>query len=240
MFRRTLCVLAVLCCAPHAGAAAPDFVMVAPLNQSMPLAQFQKDKLVGGVLKDMGSALAQRLGRHPVFLSLPGEGVSAALAAGKADGVCYVRPHWIDGDFNWSASFMSDAETITSRPEAPRIGSLTDLRDRPVGTVASHRYPRIENVLGIRFNRVDSLNIDENMRKLLDGTIQHALMGQSTINYYLRGDKAARLRIDMRISTFDAQCAFSKKSEVPFAEVDKAINAMLKDGTVEKILARYR
>ena len=240
MPKRTLCVLAVLCCAPHAGAAASDFVMVAPLNQAMPFAQFQKEKLIGGILKDMGSALAQRLGRHPAFLSVPGEGVSAALAAGKADGICFVRPHWIDGDFDWSAPFMSDAETIASRPGAPRIGSLTDLRDRPVGTVASHRYPRIENVLGIRFHRVDSANIDENMRKLLDGTVQHALMGQSTINYYLRGDKAAQVRIDMRISTFDAQCAFSKKSEVPFAEVDKAINAMLKDGTVEKILARYR
>lgn len=238
MLKRTLCVLAVLWSAVPAAAA--DLLMIAPLNQAMPFAQFHKDKLAGGILKDMGSALAQRLGRHPVFLSLPGEAVSAALAAGKADGICFVRPHWIDGDFNWSAPFMSDAETIASRPEAPHIGSLTDLRDRPVGTVASHRYPRIENVLGIRFNRVDSANIDENMRKLLDGTIQHALMGQSTINYYLRGDKASRLRIDMRISTFDAQCAFSKKSALPFADVDKALKAMLKDGTVEKILARYR
>jgi polar amino acid transport system substrate-binding protein len=240
MSKRTLCVLAVLLSAPQARAAAPDFVMVAPLNQAMPFAQFQKEKIVGGILKDMGSALAQRLGRHPKFISLPGEAVSAALMAGKADGICFVRPHWIDGDFDWSAPFMSDGETIASRPEAPHIGSLSDLRDRPVGTVASHRYPRIENVLGIRFNRVDSANIDDNMRKLLDGTNQHALMGQSTINYYLRGDKASLLRIDMRISTFDAQCAFSKKSDVPFADVDRAMNAMLKDGTVEKILARYR
>jgi polar amino acid transport system substrate-binding protein len=239
MLKRTLCILAGLWWALPA-TAAPEFVMIAPLNQAMPFAQFHKDKLVGGILKDLGGALAQRLRRQPQFISLPGEGVSAALAAGKADGICFVRPNWIDGDFHWSAPFMSDAETIASRPEAPHIGSLTDLRDRPVGTVASHRYPRIENVLGARFNRADSPNIDENMRKLLDGTIQHALMGQATLNYYLRGDKASRLRIDMRISTFEAQCAFSKKSEVPFADVDKAINAMLKDGTVEKILARYR
>jgi polar amino acid transport system substrate-binding protein len=95
-------------------------------------------------------------------------------------------------------------------------------------------------VLGIRFNRVDSPNIEESVRKLLDGAVQHALMGQATFDYQLRGEKGARVRIDMRISSFAAQCAFSKKAGVPFADIDKAFNAMLRDGTVETILARYR
>lgn len=240
MLKRTFCILAVLLALAPVRAASPDFVMIAPLNQAMPFARFQKEKLAGGIIKDMGDALAQRLGRHPKFISVPGEGVSAVLAEGKADGICFVRPHWIDGDFDWSAPFMTDAETITSRTDAPRIGSLTDLRDRPVGTVASHRYPRIEKVLGIRFNRVDSPNIEESVRKLLDGGVQHALMGQATFDYQMRGEKAARVRIDMRVSSFEAQCAFSKKSGVPFADVDKAFNAMLRDGTVDRILARYR
>jgi polar amino acid transport system substrate-binding protein len=221
-------------------AAAPDLVMVAPMNLSMPLAQYQKDKLVGGILKDMGETLAQRLGRSVRFVSVPGEAVSALLTSGKADGICFVRPHWIDGEFDWSAPFMHDAEMIAARAEAPQLRSLADLRDRPIGSVASHRYPRIENVLGLRFARVDSTNVDESLRKLLDGTVQYALMGRTTMEFHARNNKTVRLRADLIISTFEAQCAFSKKADVPFSEVDKAINGMLRDGSVERILSRYR
>jgi polar amino acid transport system substrate-binding protein len=240
MFKRAALVLTVLMSHAAACAEAPEFVMIAPLNLSMPFVQFHKDKLAGGILKDMGEAIAHRLGRTPRFVSVPGEAVSAFLAAGKADGICFVRPHWIDGEFDWSAAFMTEGEMIASRPDAPRIGALSDLRDRPVGTVASHRYPRIENVLGLRFQRVDSANVDDNLRKLLDGTVQHALMGLSTLQYQARSNHAIKLRPDMAVSSFGAQCAFTRKGRVPFGEVDKAINALLKDGSVEKILERYR
>ena len=240
MLKQFLCAFALAAAVGSAHAGTPDYLMIAPLNLSMPLAQYQKDKLVGGILKDVGETLAQRLGRSVRFVSVPGEAVSALLASGKADGICFVRPHWIDGEFDWSAPFMADAEMVVSRAEAPQVRSLADLRDRPVGSVASHRYPRIENVLGLRFARVDSASVDESLRKLLDGTVQYALMGRSTMEYQARTNKTVRLRADLVISTFEAQCAFSKKSEVPFAEVDKALNAMLRDGVVEKILGRYR
>lgn len=240
MFKRLFCLFAFALPVAALSAATPELVMVAPLNLSMPLAQYQKERLAGGILKDMGETLAQRLGRNARFISVPGEAVSALLASGKADGICFVRPHWIDGDFDWSAPFMQDAEMIAARPEAPLLRSLADLRDRPIGAVASHRYPRIESVLGLRFARVDSSNVDESLRKLLDGTVQYAMMGKTTMDFHARNSKAMRLRADLVISTFEAQCAFSKRGEVPFGEVDKAINAMLRDGSVERILARYR
>ena len=236
MFRRLLPFLF----ASFGTASAQDLVMVAPLNQIMPLVQFQNDKLTGGILKDLGDALGQRLGRRVNYVSVPGPDVSGVLTQGKADGICYVRPIWIDGDFDWTKPVIADSELVAAIPSATPIRSLLDLRDRPVGTVTSYRYPRVEQVLGLRFQRIDSPTMDENLRKVVSGQIRYTVISQVIMSYQQRVNRDVRLRRDLVFATFNAQCAFSKRSNVPFAEVNSAINAMLEDGTVEDILRRYR
>jgi polar amino acid transport system substrate-binding protein len=239
MLKRSVLALALLSVAASA-AAEGTLRMIAPRNQTMPLALFQNEKLSGGIIKDLGDAIAQRVGRHVDYVSVAGDQVGAALASGKADGICYVRPFWIDGDFHWSRPVIPDAELVASLPEAPRVRSLLDLRDRPVGTVASYRYPRVEQVLGLRFQRLDSPTMDDNLRTMSRGLAQHTVLGRSTFDYQRRVNKSLRLRSDLVIASFTAQCAFSRRVDVPFGEIDQAINTMLDDGSVEAILARYR
>jgi ABC-type amino acid transport substrate-binding protein len=239
MLKRTVLALALLC-SPSSATAEGTLRLIAPRNQTMPLAQFQNEKLVGGVIKDLGDAIAQRVGRHADYVSVAGDQVSAALSSGKADGICYVRPFWIDGDFHWSRPVIPDAELVASLPDAPRIRSLLDLRDRPVGTVASYRYPRVEQVLGLRFQRRDSATMEDNLQLMSRGGAQHTVLGRATFDYLRRVNKSLKLRPDLVIASFTAQCAFSKRVDVPFGEIDQAINALLDDGSVAAILARYR
>ncbi len=241
MFKHFLCTIAVLPAALAAQASpSADFTMIAPLNQAMPLVQFEKGKLTGGILRDLGLAMSRRLGRTAQFISVAGDSTAAALADGRADGLCFVLPTWIDGDFNWSVPFMDDAEMVVSRKGAPQIRSLNALRDLPVGSVRAYRYPRVENVLGGQFVRRDSLTTDDNIRKLRDGAVDHALLSKSAVDYQNYINRAEPLRPDLTIAAFEAQCAFSKKSDVAFAEIDRVFNMMLKDGTIERIIARYR
>jgi polar amino acid transport system substrate-binding protein len=242
MFKRPACLFAltVPLWVPLAAAAAQDLVMIAPLNQTMPLAQFHNNQLSGGILKDLDEAIARRLGRAIVHVSVAGEQVSAALDAGMADGICYVRPFWIDGHFDWSRPLLPDAEVVASQQGAPPVRSLADLRDRPVGTVLGYRYPRVEQVLGLRFQRSDSVTMEENLRKLMAGAVRHTVIGQATLAYQMRINKALKLRQDLVFASFKAQCAFSKKAGVPFEELNQAIDGLVEDGSVEAILARYR
>lgn len=214
--------------------------MIAPTNQTMPLVQMHNDKLTGGILRELGDALAQRIGRRATYVAVAGPDVSAALTQGKADGICYVRPIWIDGDFDWSGPVIPDAELVASRDGATPIRSLLDLRDRPVGTVTGYRYPRVEQVLGLRFQRIDSPNMEENLRKVISGQIRYTVIGQVMLGHQQRMNPSVKLRSDLVFATFNAQCAFSKRSNVPFAEVNQALNALVEDGTVEDILRRYR
>jgi polar amino acid transport system substrate-binding protein len=228
----------LLPCSVHA---AGDLLMIAPLNQAMPLAQFDNDKISGGIIKDLSEAIARRAGRTAAFISVAGDQVGAVLREGKADGICYVRPFWIDGDFHWSRPLIPDAELVASLPDAPVVRSLLDLRDRPVGTVKSYRYPRVEQVLGLRFLREDSPTMEENLRRMMQGTVSYTVIAQSTLYYQMKINKSLKLRPDLVFASFTAQCAFSKRGNaVQFSQLNKAIDGLIDDGSVEAILARYR
>lgn len=228
------------CAPPCARAASGDFIMIAPLDQTMPIVRFENGVLTGGILKDLGDAMARRLGRRAVYVSLDFTGVKPTLSSGRADGMCYVMPFWIDGDYHWSTPLLPDTEMVVARGDAPAVGSLRGLRNKPIGTVAGYRYPRIEQVLGKRFTRVDAPTMEQNIQQILDGKAQYAVIGETTMSYLQRQHPALHLRPELVFINFKAQCAFSRKSQVPFQQVNSVIEAMLRDGSVEQILARYR
>lgn len=240
MVKRIACLLAGLCLGAAAHAGQPELVMVAPTNHIMPIAQFQNDVMTGGIIKDLGDAIAQRLGRRARYISASAEQVPLVLAHGKADGICYVLPFWIDGDFDWSRPFMPDAEIIAAREGAPVLRSLADLRDRQIGTVVSYRYPRVEQVLGLRFMRRDAPTMEQNLNNLMAGQVDYTIIGRMSMEYQMRLNPALKLRSDLVFSTYSAQCAFIRRARVPFKDVDRAINSLIDDGSVEQILARYR
>ena len=232
----------LLLCLPLATASAAqgELRMLAPLNHVMPLARFHDHKLDGGILKDLGDAIARRMGRRAVYVSVAVDQVGPALEHGKADGLCYARPFWIDGDFDWSRPLIPDAELVASALDAPVVASLLDLRDRPVGTVAGYRYPRVEQVLGLRFQRRDAATMEQSLRAMTAGSTRHTVLNRATMLYQLKHNKSLKLRADLVLASFTAQCAFSKRSKLAFGDVDRAINTLIDDGSVEAILERYR
>ena len=236
----TLLTILPLCASTSVHAAPGEYIMIAPLDQAMPIVRFENGILTGGILKDLGDAIARRLGRRAVYVSVDVPGVKQVLTSGRADGMCYVMPFWIDGDYNWSTPLLPDTEMVVARGDAPRVGSLRALRNKPVGTVAGYRYPRIEQVLGNGFARVDAVTIEQNIQQILAGKTQYAVIGETTMSYLQRQHPALHLRPELVFINFKAQCAFSRKSQLPFQQVNSVIEAMLKDGSIDQILARYR
>ncbi|WP_432380638.1 substrate-binding periplasmic protein [Duganella sp. P38] len=217
-----------------------ELVMLAPLDQAMPIARIQNGAISGGIVKDFGDVLAQRLGRRPVYLNADTPDVRPALGSGRADAMCYVMPFWIDGDYNWSPPLFPDAEMIAARKDMPHLRSLKDLRDQPIGTVAGYKYQRVELVLGKRFRRVDAVNMEANIQQMASGKVPYTMISEATLNYLHRTTPAMKVRPDLVFSAYKAQCAFSQKSKIPFDEVSRAIDTLLKDGSIDQILARYR
>ena len=227
--------------ATPASPALPVLRIIAPTNNAMPVAGFAGDRLVDGITKDLGELLAQRLGRSVRFQGLPSRRVSAALAQGEGDAICYVLPLWLEGDFNWTRALIQDASLVASNEaDAPALKGLAALAGVPLGTVLGYRYPRVEQTLGSAFIRSEATSMGGNLRKLVARRVGFALVEKTSLDYHLRLHPSDTIKPVWQIERFAAACAFSKRSSIPMAEVNKAVEAILSDGSVEHILARYR
>jgi ABC-type amino acid transport substrate-binding protein len=221
-------------------AAPAELTMLAPLESTMPLARYEHGQLAGGIIKDIGDALAQRLGRRAGYISVFVGGVQPALSSGRADLMCHVLPAWIDGNYLWTEPVFQDAEIIAGYGAAPHLHSLKDLRGKRVGTVAGYRYPRIEQVLGQRFNRVDAPSMEHNLQSAMRGAVPYAIISEVTLAYLKRSDASLALRPELVFAAFKTQCAVSRSGRVSLADVAQALDAMSRDGSIDQILARYR
>jgi polar amino acid transport system substrate-binding protein len=238
--RTCIAVPAFMLAVSAATAAERELVMLAPSNHTMPFADYQNGELKAGILKDIGEALAQRMGYSVRFLLVPSKRSGIALSQGEADGLCFVRPHWIDGDFNWTRPAIPAAGVVAANSGAPVIQSLDALANERVGTVLGYRYPEVELLLGEKFKRDDAPSLLHTLNKLVAARSRYAIVDQMTTEYYMRRMPNAPLRIDYTVSKFKARCAFSLSSKINFPDVDRAIGAMADDGTIDAILARYR
>ncbi|MES3021310.1 MAG: ABC transporter substrate-binding protein [Pseudomonadota bacterium] len=233
------CVL--LACALNAQAHTAALVVLVDTATEMPMARFKQFRLVDGIHKDIGEALAARMGRSARFTSLPRKRLSKALETGEVDLVCSYVPEWLPGKFGWSIPFIPITQVLITRSDAPRPRSLADLSGERVGTVLGYSHPELEQALGKGFLREDAPNSEANLRKLSAGRLQHAVTGKSFIEYRLKlGDPPLGLHPPLDVTKYMGQCAVSPKGSVTLAEVDTALTQMVRDGTVNTIVAHYR
>lgn len=234
--------LLLLCALPWQAWAAepPPLRFIAPLNHAMPFGGFENDKLTTGIVKDLSDTLAERIGRRAEYLSVPPRRVAQVLAAGEADGVCYVAQDWIDGKFHWSPPVLEHIGVVAARPQAPPLLSLDDLAGVPVGTVHAYRYPELEEVLGKRFIRDDAPSMLINLRKLAAKRTNYALTEQITLEFHNKQHPQDGLRAALPTMRYRTHCAFTLAHKLPLEQLDQAAREMVRDGSVERILARYR
>jgi ABC-type amino acid transport substrate-binding protein len=235
-------VLLCLAAFPFAKAAADGepFTFIAPTNLTMPLAQFTGEQLTGGIVKDIGDVIAERLGYSARYRSIPPKRVGKTLSSGEADAACYLLPDWVKGDFNWSPPLIPDGDLVVSRADAPKIDKLADLIGHRVGTVLGYPYPSVAAVIGSQFERDDALSAELNLRKLVMGRTEHAFVEKSSLDYELKLRPDSKVRIDLVIDSYSAKCAFSKHGKVPLDQLQAAIASLIKDGSIERILSNYR
>jgi len=223
-----------------AAAAEPALRFIAPLNHAMPFGGFEQGRFATGIVKDLSDDIAQRVGRSVEYLPVPPRRVAQVLAAGEADGVCYVARGWIDGDFHWSPPMLEHAGVVAAHRQAARLSSLQDLADKPLGTVHAYRYPQFEQVLGKRFVRDDAPSMLINLRKLAAHRTDYALTEQITLEYHNKLHPKDSLKAALPLSPYRTHCVFTLAHELPLERLDQAARDMVKDGSVERILARYR
>lgn len=238
--RRRLGALGLSLITGLSAAAAPgEVVFIAATNHTAPLSRFEGGVLVEGVIKDLGDALARRLGLRPRYLTMPSKRAPMALRDGEGDLLCYTRPQWIGPDFQFTLPVIPNAEVVAARPDAPKVRTLSELAGQPLGTVLGYRYAEAEAALGPSLKRQDAPDMLANLRKLALGRVPYAITDRMVLRHHQRRAPQDRLREELTLNAFTAPCALSLRSKLPLALVNAALAELVADGEMQTILARY-
>lgn len=241
---RSICtvVLSLACslCCSNAMATDPTIIFAASADSSLPLAEIRGNVLTAGILMELGGAIAQRLNREARYLTVPRNRLDRVLTDGTVDGICYVMPGWVSAPVNWSRSVIRNENLLVGGAHIAAPRSLKEVTDERLGVVFGYRYPELDAALGSGYRRDDSPTMPLNIKKLVVGRYRYAVIDRLSLEYQARLVPELQTFSTFPISTFSASCAFSKASKIPFSSIDRAIRQLVRDGTVERILARYR
>jgi polar amino acid transport system substrate-binding protein len=218
-----------------------ELVVMVDRAADMPMARFEDGRLVDGVHKMLGEAIARGTGRELRFLLLPRKRISKALQEGQADILCGYTPEWIEGDFLWSEPIFTAEEVLVTDGRERRPASIAELSGQPIGTILGYQHPEIEKILGSGFVRDDSPNMEINLEKLARGRVHHILIARAVLDYRQRL-RAVPLNLHppLPAASFTTRCAVSRKGKLSLEEANRAIAAATKDGTLTHILAQFR
>lgn len=228
-------------CALAGAEPARPLVMLVETSGLMPQALIEGDRVVAGLHLDLGQALARRLGRELVARPVPRKRLAEALQRGEGDLLCDYQSDWLPGAFAWSRPFIPDQALLVTAASTPAPASLAALAGQPVGTVRGYVYPEMTDTLRGGFTRNDAPDAVTNLQKLALGRVQHALTGRRVLEYQQRvGRFTLALHPPLVVSEVLAQCALSPSSPVGLAALNAAIQGLVADGELNRLLARYR
>lgn len=238
MWRR--CCLILLAAAGQAAAVVP-LTMVVDTSAVMPEARIQGGRVLAGLHADLGAALAQRLGRPVQMRALPRKRIARALESGEADLVCDYQSAWLPGPFAWSRGFIPDQTVLVTAAQTPAPQRLAAVAGQAVGTVLGYAYPEVAQALGAGLVRDDAPDAVANLRKLELGRVQHVLTGRRLLDYRRRAAGfALPLHPPLVVAEVLGQCGLSPRSTLTLTALNAAIDRLVAEGELTRILGKYR
>ncbi|MBI3347263.1 MAG: transporter substrate-binding domain-containing protein [Burkholderiales bacterium] len=241
--RRRL-LLALGCAGPAVAAAAdaPPLVVLIDSAVPMPQALIRDGQVLDGLQHDIAIDIARRLGRGLRFRVVPRRRVGPLLLAGdEADLICTYLPAWLSGPLRWSRPFLDDGELLVTARRRPAPARLQDVAGQRIGTIAGFEYAEVAAALGAGFLRDDGPGLESSLRKLALERVDHVLVGRASFDYLLRrGEVPVAVHPPLAVARWRTACALSPQAGVALAELDAALAAMQADGSLARIVDRYR
>lgn len=227
---------------PAAAAEAAPLVVIVDSSVQMPQALIRDGRVVDGVQHDIAVELGQRLGRALRFRVVPRRRVGPTLQAGDAaDLICTYLPAWLPEPLQWSKPIFDDGELLVTARRRPAPKRLVEVAGQRIGTIAGFEYTEAAAALGAGFRRDDGPNLESLLRKVAVGRVDHALVGRTSFEYLLRrGEVPVALHPPLVVAHWRTACALSPHSTLTLAELDAALAALQADGSLARIVERYR
>ncbi|CAD5108699.1 substrate-binding periplasmic protein [Zestomonas carbonaria] len=209
----------------------------------MPMMNIENGQATGGILYDLQTRLAEKVGRRAEQLVMPRLRVQQMLARGEIDVRCYVNPAWLTESHHqyiWSVPFLVQRDWLVGRHAVPL--QLEQLHGETIGTVLGFTYPRLEPLFASgQLLRDDARTQALALLKLDAERYRYAISNELSLAWFNRHQPANRqLQPLSQLSADLVACIVRDEPDVPTMQLLRALVRMKEDGEIEEILSRYR
>ncbi|WP_282341470.1 transporter substrate-binding domain-containing protein [Pseudomonas sp. PS02288] len=211
-------------------------------SSTMPMVRIEDGQATGGILYDLQTRLAEKVGRRAQLMVLPRLRVQQMLVRGEIDVRCDVNPAWLKESthqYIWSVPFMVNRDVL--------VGAGANLPRQPppgeaIGTVLGFVYPTLESAFASGALRRDDARTQELvLAKLTAARDRYAVSNELTLDWYDRTHANGQTLHKLGVVASDiVACIVRDEPDVPAHTLLRALVRMSVDGEFEAILARYR
>lgn len=226
---------------------AQSLVVVTSDLHSAPYVMTDGVTFVGGVVKDINDEASKRTGIKVEYKILSRKSVDAVLEAGEGHAVCNIQPAWTNlGDkLVWTAPMLPDADLYWRKADNPdELSTFADLKNKSFATFQGYHHAKelMTQVEKGETKRVDLYAHQNIFDALLNGRVNYIVFSQVRGDYLLKDSKYSGKVVKTKLvdSSYQNFCAIHKKAPVKTDVYIAALNNMIKDGSLDKILAKYK
>jgi len=210
---------------------------------AMPLAQVEDGQLTGGILFELFTRTADKVGMAPSFHILPRARVEQALHSHSIDVRCYIAPAWLSeafSDYRWSVPLLTQRDLLVARERAPV--EVATLAGQSIGTVLGYSYPHLQRSFANgRLHRDDARNQELVLKKLEAGRYDYAVSSEVALNWFnLQRPAERRLYPAAKLDQAELGCMVLDDPQLPTQAVLDALAELKASGEIERILDHYR
>ncbi|QDL53247.1 substrate-binding periplasmic protein [Rhodoferax aquaticus] len=201
----------------------------------------------GGLLLDLGQAVARELHTKLQVQPLARKRLDAAVQKGQVDLVCYWSPQWTTqaDKVQWTMESLAQIERlVTHQGQMPSKVALDQLEGKRIATQLGYNYPSLQAWFDNgKLQRKDETRIVL-MFKALDLMIAEALVAsEAEIEGFFHTNPEARARFETSPYLFSkvaTQCALSRKSPHTLEQVNKALSTLIESGELARMASAYK
>lgn len=211
---------------------------------SMPMVHIDHGRPTQGILPDVMTSLATRVGMPAQFHVLARARLDGAMARAEIDVRCYVAPSWINdksADYLWSVPLFFQRDLLVGTSDAPRTVVPATLAPQAIGTVHSYYYPMLQPLFDDgRLRREDARSQEQVLAKLLAGRYRYAVSNEWALDWFNhRHTPHRQLHAVAVLQEQDLRCSVRDDPRLPVQRILNTLRDMKVSGEIDAIIRLY-
>ena len=211
---------------------------------AMPMVQVDRGRPTQGILPDIMTSLATRMGMPAQFRVLSRARLDSAMEHGEIDMRCYVSPDWVDHeapDYLWSVPLFFQRDVLVGSSSAPVKINPAALAQQSIGTVLSYRYPTLQPLFDNgHLRRDDARSQDQVLAKLLAGRYHYGVSNQWALDWFNQRHTADRQLHEVAVlQEQQLSCYLRNDPNIPVQRILQTLQEMKASGEIDAIIQLY-